>query len=472
MRGLHRRWWVASLSSLLVAGSLSLLCAQDAATEKKDGENKEVAAAKEEGDAKPALTKDDEYYELMRIFADSFEEIDRNYVTGVDRRKLVEAAVRGMLTELKDPYSNYINPEELTEFNEAVEQEFGGVGIQVRYDEAAKNIVVTSPLAGSPAYKAGVQSGDRLVEIEGKPVADFPAGKEMQTAIKMLKGEPGITVSFGYKRGSSDEVKKVSVKREIIQLDTVLGETHNADGTWDYMVDADKKIAYLRLTHFTSRSATEMRDALKNLKSAGMKGLILDLRFNPGGFLQSAIQIADLFIDEGKIVSTEGRNSPERVWTAKKFGTYSGFPMVILVNRFSASASEIVSACLQDHNRAVVVGERSWGKGSVQNVMDVEDGKSKLKLTIATYHRPSGKNIHRSPGDDESDEWGVKPNDGYQVKFTNEEMIQYQLARQKRDARAEGFEQIKFDDKQLDKAVQYLRDEIAKQPADEKKDAA
>jgi len=457
---------------LLVVGSLSLLPADDAAPEKKEGEKKEVAAAKE-GEAKPTLSKDDEYYELMRIFADSFEEIDRNYVTGVDRRKLVEAAVRGMLTELKDPYSNYINPEELTEFNEAVEQEFGGVGIQVRFDEAARNIVVTTPLPGSPAYKAGIQSGDRVVEIEGKPVADFPAGKEMQTAIKMLKGEAGVTVSFGYRRGNSDEVKKVSVKREIIQLDTVLGETHKPDGTWDYMVDADKKIAYLRLTHFTSRSATEMRDALKNLKAAGMKGLILDLRFNPGGFLQSAIQIADLFIDEGKIVSTEGRNSPERVWTAKKFGTYGGFPMAILVNRFSASASEIVSACLQDHNRAIVIGERSWGKGSVQNVMDVEEGKSKLKLTIATYHRPSGKNIHRSPGDDENDEWGVKPNDGYQVKFTNEEMIQYQVARQKRDALAEGHEGIKFDDKQLDKAIEYLREEVAKQPAaEEKKDAA
>ena len=474
MRGLHRLWWVASLSAaaLLVAGSLNFLTA--AADDPAPAKGEEVAKKEEvkEGE-KPALSKDDEYYELMRIFADSFEEIDRNYVTGVDRRKLVEAAVRGMLVELKDPYSNYINPEEVTEFNEAVEQEFGGVGIQVRFDEPERSIVVTSPLPGSPAYKAGIQSGDRVVEIEGKPVKDFPVGKEMQTAIKMLKGDAGVTVSFGYKRGASDEIKKVSMKREIIQLDTVLGEVHKPDGTWDFMIDPENKIAYVRLTHFTSRSATEMRDALKTLKAAGMKGMILDLRFNPGGFLQSAIQIADLFVDEGKIVSTEGRNSPERVWTAKKFGTYSGFPMAILVNRFSASASEIVSACLQDHNRAIVVGERSWGKGSVQNVMDVEDGKSKLKLTIATYHRPSGKNIHRSPDDDEKDEWGVKPNDGYQVRFTNEEMREYQVIRQMKDSRAEGHEKAKFDDKQLDKAIEYLRQEIAKKPAaDETKDAA
>ena len=471
MRGLLRPWCVGAVLGLFVAGSLNLLTAEDTpSSPAKD--SKEVAAKEEGNTTPPKLSKEDEYYELMRIFADSFEEIDRNYVTGVDRRKLVEAAVRGMLTELKDPYSNYINPEEVTEFSEAVDQEFGGVGIQVRFDDAAREIVVTTPLPGSPAYKAGIQSGDRVVEIEGKPVADFGVGKEMQTAIKMLKGEPGVTVSFGYKRGTSEEVKKVSMKREIIQLDTVLGDNHNADGTWDYMVDADKKIAYLRLTHFTSRSATEMRDALKKLKGEGMKGLILDLRFNPGGYLQSAIQISDLFIDDGKIVSTEGRNSPERVWTAKKFGTYSGFPMVVLVNRFSASASEIVSACLQDHNRAIVIGERSWGKGSVQNVMDVEDGKSKLKLTIATYHRPSGKNIHRSPGDDEKAEWGVKPNDGYEVKFSNEQLIQYQIARQKRDARAEGFEKIDFDDTQLDKAIEYLREEIAKAPAEPEKKAA
>jgi carboxyl-terminal processing protease len=459
MRGLHRSWWIASLAFLVVAGSLPLLIADDAP------KPTETASADK--------AKSDEYYELMRIFADSFEEIDRNYVTGVDRRRLVEAAVRGMITELKDPYSNYINPEELTEFNEAVEQEFGGVGIQVRFDDVNRVIIVTSPLAGSPAYKAGIQSGDRIVEIEGKPVGDFPTGKEMQQAIKMLKGEPGVTVSFGYKRGEDEEVKKVSMKREIIQLDTVLGETHRPDGTWDYYLDGDSKIAYLRLTHFTSRSATEMRDALKNLKASGMKGLILDLRFNPGGFLQSAIQIADLFIDDGKIVSTEGRNSPERVWTAKKFGTYGGFPMVVMVNRFSASASEIVSACLQDHNRAIVVGERSWGKGSVQNVMDVEEGKSKLKLTIATYHRPSGKNIHRSPGDGEKDEWGVKPNDGFEVKFSQEQMIEYQIFRQKKDSLVGDGEKPDFDDKQLDKAIEYLKGELAKQPAsEEKKNAA
>lgn len=471
MRGLQRPWWAGTVLGLLVAGSLSFLPAQETPPAGPPAD-KEIAAKEESAVVPPTLSKEDEYYELMRIFADSFEEIDRNYVTGVDRRKLVEAAVRGMLTELKDPYSNYINPEELTEFNESVEQEFGGVGIQVRFDEAAREIVVTTPLPGSPAYKAGIQSGDRITEIEGKPIGDFGMGKEMQTAIKMLKGEPGVTVSFGYKRGTSEDVKKVSVQREIIQLDTVLGDVHRPDGTWDYMVDADKKIAYLRLTHFTSRSAVEMRDALKALKTAGMQGLILDLRFNPGGFLQSAIQIADLFIDEGKIVSTEGRNSPERVWTAKKFGTYGGFPMAILVNRFSASASEIVSACLQDHDRAIVVGERSWGKGSVQNVMEVEDGKSKLKLTIATYHRPSGKNIHRSPGDDEKDEWGVKPNEDYEVKFTNEQMIQYQISRQKRDALAEGHEELKFDDTQLKKAIEYLREQVAKEPAGAEKKAA
>ena len=148
-----------------------------------------------------------------------------------------------------------------------------------------------------------------------------------------------------------------------------------------------------------------------------MRGLILDLRFNPGGLLAAAIEVSDLFIATGRIVSTKGRNSPERVWDAQKEGTFDGFPMVVLVNRYSASASEIVAACLQDHKRAVIVGERTWGKGSVQNVIELEDGHSALKLTTAGYRRPSGKNIHRFPDAKESDEWGVMPDNGYEVKL-------------------------------------------------------
>jgi carboxyl-terminal processing protease len=167
-----------------------------------------------------------------------------------------------------------------------------------------------------------------------------------------------------------------------------------------------------------------------------------------------------MFIEDGVIVSTDGRNSRERSWYAKKFGTYSGFPMAVLVNRLSASASEILSACLQDHDRAIVVGERSWGKGSVQNVIELEGGDSALKLTTASYHRPSGKNIHRFPGATEADEWGVSPNDGYVVKFSDSDAEQYQRYRRDRDLPGgENAPETEFVDSQLTKALEYLTSE-------------
>ena len=197
----------------------------------------------------------------------------------------------------------------------------------------------------------------------------------------------------------------------------VLGDRRKADDSWDFMLDHDKHIGYIRLSAFSRDTAQELKKAMVDLQAQGLKGLILDLRFNPGGLLTSAIEVSDLFIADGRIVSTKGRNTPERVWDAQKEGTFEGFPMAVLVNHYSASASEIVSACLQDHKRAVVIGERTWGKGSVQNVIELEGGKSALKLTTASYHRPNGKNIHRFPDAKESDEWGVMPDKGYAVEL-------------------------------------------------------
>lgn len=422
----------------------------------------------------------DDDYALMQLFVDTFEEIDRNYVKEVDRRHLIEAAVRGMLSEL-DPYSNYIGPEDLSEFNEDVEQEFGGIGIQVQYKPDTHQLVVMTPLPGSPAFKAGVLAGDTIVEIEGKPVSEFPPNKELQTAVSMLKGKPGVEVTIGVVHLGSTEVERIKIVREIIQLQTVLGDRVQQDGSWNYLLQGEDKIAYVRLSHFSRRTGEELREVLRTLKEQGMKGLILDLRFNPGGLLTSAVEVSDMFIEEGKIVSTEGRNSPGRTWSAKRFGTYSGFPMAVLVNRFSASASEIVSAALQDHKRAVVVGERTWGKGSVQNVIEIGEGESALKLTTASYHRPSGKNIHRFPDSKEEDEWGVLPDDGYEVEFSNEQMLGLTRSQRAREVvGATGSEEAEFEDTQLAKALEYLRAQLTpaekaddKPPAEPKaKDAA
>jgi carboxyl-terminal processing protease len=384
----------------------------------------DVAAEKPATDA--AKQADLEYYELYKILADTMYQVEQNYVTKVDRRELMEAAIRGVLDKL-DPYSNYISPDELGRFKTSVENQFGGIGIQITMDGGQLHVL--SPIVGSPAYRAGLQSGDAILEIEGKSTE----GITLDDAVRRLKGEAGTRVNITVQHARGGKQEKLSINREIVQLETVLGDRRKPDDSWDFMLDHDKKIGYIRLTAFSRETASDLEKALEELTKEHMKGLILDLRFNPGGLLKSATDIADLFVTDGVIVSTEGRNTPRRVVTAKKPGTFEGFPMVVLVNRYSASASEIVSACLQDHHRAVIIGERTWGKGSVQNVIDLEEGRSALKLTTARYLRPNGHNIHRLKDAKESDEWGVMPDKGYDLKLPDQELGQLIRFRRDRD---------------------------------------
>lgn len=372
------------------------------------------AEATAEADQVKSRKEQEEYYELYKVLADTLDQVERNYVEDVDRRELFEAAIEGILEKL-DPYSNYISPEELSRFKTSVENEFGGIGIQVGPDRDG-GLRVTSPLYGTPAYRAGLMAGDRIVEIEGESTD----GMSLDDAVRRMKGEAGTKVTFAVIHPGGKSAT-YTIEREIIHVQSVLGISRKDDDTWNFMLDSDKKIGYLRLTAFSRDTANELRATVKSLQDEGMKGLVLDLRFNPGGLLNSAIEVADMFVEEGKIVSTKGKNTPERSWTAEKSGTFTGFPVAVLVNHYSASASEIVAACLQDHQVAVIIGERTWGKGSVQNVVDLEEGKSALKLTTASYWRPSGKNIHRGPKAEESDEWGVKPNEGYEIKLSNDE---------------------------------------------------
>ncbi|MAG93073.1 MAG: peptidase S41 [Planctomycetaceae bacterium] len=406
--------------------------------------------------AEPTAAKDDDYYKLMRTFVDTFEQIDRNYVKDVDRRQLMEAAIRGMVHEL-DQYSNYISPEELARFNQSVEQQFGGIGIQVQIDPTTRRLLVISPLPGTPAYRAGIRAGDLIMEIRGESTK----GLSIDGAVRLLKGKAGEKVDVGVLHPDAKEIETISVERAIIKVSTVLGDKYEKGDTWDYMLDDEKKIGYVRLTHFSRRTNEELDATLKKLLSQGMRGLVLDLRFNPGGLLSQATRIADMFLEKGIIVSTKGRNSPERSWKASKEGTFSGFPIAVIINRYSASASEILSACLQDHKRGVVVGERSWGKGSVQNVIDLGAGEAKrsaLKLTTASYHRPSGKNIHRFPNAKDSDDWGVIPNESHRLRFSNKEMEDYLKHRKQRDVLSPGEQppDSQFKDRQLGDALAYL----------------
>lgn len=410
-----------------------------------------------------AAPQEEELYEAMRLLIDSFDQVDRFYVKETNRRELVEAALRGMLEKL-DPYSNYISPDDLVRFNSQVEQEFGGIGIQVGLDPQGRLQVLT-PLPGSPAYKAGIRAGDLIANIEGETTV----GYDLEKAVKRLKGKAGVPVKLGVVHLGGTAVEELTVMREMVHVSTVLGDRYKPDGTWEYMLDPEKKVGYVRLTSFSRDSVKELRDALTSLKAAGMRALVLDLRFNPGGLLSAATEVSDMFIEEGKIVSTKGRNTEEREWKAQKQNSFADFPMAVLINGYSASASEIVSACLQDNNRAVIVGDRSWGKGSVQNVIELEQGKSALKLTTASYHRPNGKNIHRFPGAKDTDEWGVMPNDGYRIVLPIEELRKYDEYRRGRDVLSDKEPpKSEFVDSQLQKALEYLDQKLSGKAPDQK----
>ena len=265
--------------------------------------------------------------------------------------------------------------------------------------------------------------------------------------------------------------------RAEIKIESVMGDqttrTISRNGTSGSIPQT--KIAYIRVTAFTETTVEELTRVVDGLQKAGMRGLVVDLRNNPGGLLRAAVEVSSLFLPEGKnVVTTKGRNNRSRRSSTpapKVPGRQPGtsYPMAILVNRYSASASEIVAAALQDHARAVIVGERSYGKGSVQNLIEMENGQTALKLTTASYWRPSGKNIHRFPDSKEEDDWGVKPNKGYEVKLTDEERIEYFKWRRDRDIVRRDGQEVKqpagvskdFRDKVMDKALEYIRAELA-----------
>lgn len=425
---------------------------------------------------------DEDYYELFKLLADTLDQIERNYVKPVDRRQLVDAAIRGMLSEL-DQYSSYIPPRQLNRFRSRVESEFGGVGIQVTMDQGRLKVI--SPIVGTPAYRGGMMAGDLILEIDGQ-TAD---GITIDDAVQRMQGVPGTEVEVKVLSPGQQEPRVLTLRREIIQVQTVLGDMRDESDGWNWMFDDQRKIGYIRVTAFGRRTVQELTAALDQLIDQGLQGLVLDLRFNPGGLLSAAVEVCDLFITEGRIVSTEGRNTPTRSWDARSRGTYPPFPMVVLINRFSASASEIIAACLQDHQRALIVGERSWGKGSVQNVVELEQGSSALKLTTSDYRRPNGQNIHRFDNMTEDDIWGVVPDEGYLLEMTGEELNRWGIQRRLKDVvRRPGDAPLElpdglvapedeatdddlanetaeaseaFVDRQLDKALHYLAEKLA-----------
>jgi carboxyl-terminal processing protease len=378
----------------------------------------------------------DEMLELYGLFVDAVEKVEANYVRPVSRRELLESALEGMLQNL-DQHSSFINTSEWKQFRKQIEGKFGGIGIQVGVDPETARLRVIAPMVGTPAYEAGVLAGDQIMEIDGTSTEGMGPDK----AVDVLTGRPGTDVKLSVLHEGTEQAETVSITRAFIEVPSVLGDHRLPNDQWDFMLDKDKKIGYVRVTGFIQNTADELRKALDQLREEGVKGLILDLRDNPGGLLSSAVEISDMFMDnagkkDGKIVSTEGRNTIPKEYRAQKDSPYEDLPVVVLINQNSASASEIVSAALQDNDRATVVGQRSYGKGSVQNILELEDGSSVLKLTVASYHRPNGDNIHRFRDSKSSDKWGVSPSPGMEVKLSPSEYVRWFVARRDRDVKS------------------------------------
>jgi carboxyl-terminal processing protease len=373
--------------------------------------------------AVPDKSADDRIFGEYDRFIEILRVVQKQYVRDVDAHEMFKSAIRGMLSGL-DPFSDYIPEEEADEFNKMTRGKFGGIGIQIGMTRGM--LTVISPLEDSPAFEAGVLAGDIIVEINGK-TAD---GITLNEAVKILTGEPGTQVKIKV-RHLTGEMADVTITRAIIEVHSVKGVRRDDQGRWVWMLDPEKKIAYVRLTGFVDNSADELRKVLDGLVADGIKGLVLDLRFNPGGQLRVAVDVCDMFIDEGVIVQTKGRTVSPWEAIATKDGTLPYFPMVVLANPFSASASEIVAGCLQDHNRAIIVGERTFGKGSVQNLIPLEGDKAVLKLTTNKYYLPNGRNIHREEDMTDADEWGVMPDILVPVK--PEEYVAVVRARQEAD---------------------------------------
>jgi len=407
--------------------------------------------------------------DLTVLLADARQSLGKR--EDLKEQKDLAVTLQRMLSHL-DPYTTYIDPETKRKWDIEVQGHFTGIGIQIRKDASTDQLLVVTPIKGSPAYKARLQAGDvitsitREVDSDGKPLSPpevIPTkGLALSEAVNKILGKAGTDVKLTIRREGTEKPFEVTITRDRIETESVLGFHRKTNDEWDYVIDPVNKIGYIRLTSFARNSYRDLENVMDDLTRRGVKGFILDLRFNPGGLLDSAIKVSDLYIDDGLIVSIRPRVGHEAKFNGRHTGSLLDFPMVCLVNGYSASGSEIVSACLQDHKRALVIGERSYGKGSVQNIQPFEGGE--IKLTTASFWRPSGRNLNKSStGGKDEDEWGVTPD--RVIKLTPKE--REDLAEHQRDSeiiQARGRPTVKekteFKDRQLDDALDYLRGQI------------
>ncbi len=328
--------------------------------------------------------------------------VRQRYVEEVGQSSLVDGAIRGMMLQL-DPYSGYIGPEEMESYRRRASGTYIGIGVQIGHRD--DRLTVIAPIEQSPAIEAGVRAGDYILAIDGVPTDDLGVAD----ADRLLEGVPGSSVELTLRHIGNIQVETISIARAPVTIHTVKGYTVDHDGQWGYSIDPEAHIAYVRISYFHEKTAEEFSRALQSIKAQGSQALILDLRFNPGGSLRSAVGIVDRFLDEGVILSTVTRHEALDVFRARHEGTLPPWPLAVLVNGGSASSSEIVSGALQDHKRATIVGTRSFGKGVVQSVIPLQRQTAALSLTVAHYRLPNGRIIHKNASNQATNEWGVIP---------------------------------------------------------------
>lgn len=336
-----------------------------------------------------AAAEKDSPYPNLELFSFVMEKVRRDYVDGtnLNYQQLVYGALRGMVDTL-DPHSEFLDPEKYKELQSDTQGQFGGLGIVIQMRD--NYVTVVTPIEDTPGFRAGILAGDRLVKIDGKSAEKL----SVEEAVKMLRGEPDTEVTLSMQRPSSGETKDYPLTRAVIKVDMA----KDINGKKEFPL-LENKIGYVRLTQFGERVSAEMDSALKKMKAQGMQSLVLDLRGNPGGLLDQAVEVCERFLPRNQlVVTTEGRNDKKDRKITSRNGEYREMPLVVLVNYGSASASEIVSGCLQDcaalgKCKAIIIGEKTFGKGSVQEIMPLEGGAA-LRLTTSKYYTPSHKVIH------------------------------------------------------------------------------
>ncbi|AGY91046.1 hypothetical protein SPICUR_00085 [Spiribacter curvatus] len=323
-----------------------------------------------------STARDDLPLEELQRFTEVYERIQRDYVESVDDERLIQNAIRGMLSGL-DPHSAYLDESAYQRLQEGTRGEFGGLGLEVGTEDGL--IKVIAPIDGTPAEDADIRPGDLIMRIDGQPVK----GLDLQAAVERMRGETGTSVTLGILRDGADGPIEVTLERAVIQVDSVRARV------------LEDRFGYLRISQFQARTGEDVLEAVDQLthEVGPLDGLVLDLRNNPGGVLDAAVAVTDAFLSRGQVVSTSGRIERSRdAFTATPNDTLNGAPLVVLVNAGSASAAEIVAGALQDHQRAVIMGEPTFGKGSVQTILPLRNGDA-VKLTTARYYTPSGRSI-------------------------------------------------------------------------------